>query len=223
MNTSIMRCKNVSSTAPMTGRISPWAIPSFSHAAALSQDKVFQCVHDGSQGAGRAPYMGLQAQTAEKFADRPDSHTSFEAEHQQRGHDQADQPGAACCRCPQRRLRVAVSTANCLKMAMHAAFGKPGVIRQAPDALFGGYVDNPCSTPYPPRETVAYGKGERYGEALCHPSVPRIPTAQSVALFESPEPRRDRRLFGVSTCAPLCPRDVGRHHPRPQKLRGPDA
>src|SRR5437588_9417361 len=42
---------------------------------------------------------------------------------------------------------------------------------------FGGYVDNPCSTPYPPRETVAYGKGERYGEALCHPSVPRIPTA----------------------------------------------
>src|SRR5436190_22375996 len=100
------------------------------------QDKVFQCVHDGSQGAGRAPYMGLQAQTAEKFADRPDSHTSFEAEHQRRGHDQTDQPGAARCRCPQRRLRVAVSTANCLKMAMHAAYGKPGVIRQAPDALF---------------------------------------------------------------------------------------
>src|SRR5437763_5077742 len=136
MNTSIMRCKNVSSTAPMTGRISPWAIPFFLPCCSALQDKVFQCVHDGSQGAGRAPYMGLQAQTAEKFADRPDSHTSFEAEHQQRGHDQADQPGAACCRFPQRRLRVAVSTANCLKMAMHAAFGKPGVIRQAPDALF---------------------------------------------------------------------------------------
>src|SRR5712691_2054947 len=47
----------------------------------------------------------------------------------------------------------------------------------------GGYVDNPCSTPYPPRETVAYGKGERYGGACCHPSTPGIPAAQSIALF----------------------------------------
>src|SRR5262245_5723922 len=32
-------------------------------------------------------------------------------------------------------------------------------------APFDGYVDNLYSTPYPPRETVAYGKGERYGGA----------------------------------------------------------
>jgi hypothetical protein len=25
---------------------------------------------------------------------------------------------------------------------------------------FSGYVDNLCSTPYPPRETVAHGEGE---------------------------------------------------------------
>src|SRR6516165_2559860 len=53
----------------------------------------------------------------------------------------------------------------------------------------GCYVDNPCSTPYPPRETVAYGKGERYGGALYHSSTAGVPAAQSVALFESTEPR----------------------------------
>src|SRR5919108_5695575 len=79
--------------------------------------------------------MRRQVKTAEKFAERLGSHTSFEAEHKQCGHDQADQPGAACFRFPQRRLRGAVSTANCLKMSMHAAFGQPSVIRQAPDAL----------------------------------------------------------------------------------------
>src|SRR5688500_8106150 len=35
--TSIMRCKKVSSTDPMTGRISPWTTPSFSHVAAVSK------------------------------------------------------------------------------------------------------------------------------------------------------------------------------------------
>src|SRR5262245_22723678 len=53
--------------------------------------------------------MGLQAQAAEKFAECLGSHTAFEAEHQQRGHNQADQPGAACLCFPQRRLWVAVS------------------------------------------------------------------------------------------------------------------
>ena len=79
--------------------------------------------------------MRIQAKTTEKLADRLGSHTSFEAEHKQRGHDQTDQPGAACLGLPQRRLRVAVSTIDCLKVAMHATFGKPGAIRQAPDTL----------------------------------------------------------------------------------------
>src|SRR5712691_1855433 len=73
------------------------------------------------------------------------------------------------------------------------------------------------------RDPVAYGEGERYGGALCHPSTPGIPAAQAVALFECAEPKGNRRLFGLSTCASLCPRDAGRDHPRPQKLRGPDA
>src|SRR5215470_12352345 len=79
--------------------------------------------------------MGLQAQPAEKLAECLGSHASFEAEHKQRGHDQADKPGAACLGLPQRRLWVAVSTIDCLQVAMHATFGKPGAIRQAPDAL----------------------------------------------------------------------------------------
>src|SRR4029434_8394967 len=80
--------------------------------------------------------MGLPAKTAEKLAEGFGSHTSFEAEHKQRGHHQADEPGAACLRVPKRRLGGAISTANGLKMAMHTAFGKPGAIRQVPDALF---------------------------------------------------------------------------------------
>src|ERR687887_2337359 len=85
--------------------------------------------------------MGLQAQPAEKLADRLGSHTSFEAEHQQRGHDQTDQPGVTCWRFPQRRLRVAVSAIHSLEMAMHATFGKAGAIRQAPDALFAVFTN----------------------------------------------------------------------------------
>ena len=75
-------------------------------------------------------------ETAEKLADRLGSHASFEAKHKQGGHDQADKPGAACLCFPQRRLRVAISAVDRLKMAMHAAFGKADSIRQAPDALF---------------------------------------------------------------------------------------
>src|SRR5215468_12476347 len=79
--------------------------------------------------------MGLQAPPAEKLAACLGSHAALKAEHQQRGHDQAEKPGAACLGLPQRRLRVAVSAIDCLQVAMHAAFGKPGAIRQAPDAL----------------------------------------------------------------------------------------
>ena len=68
--------------------------------------------------------MPLQAKTAEKLAEGLGSHPSFEAEHKQGSHDQTDEPGAACWRFPQRRLRVAISAVDCLKMAMHAAFGK---------------------------------------------------------------------------------------------------
>ena len=97
----------VSSTAPMTGRISPWATPSFSHAAAGPEDDALQGVHDASQGAGRAPDMGLQMEMAEKLADGFGSHTSFEVKHKQGGHDQADEPGATCLCFPQRRFWVA--------------------------------------------------------------------------------------------------------------------
>src|SRR4029453_6180858 len=44
-------------------------------------------------------------------------------------------PGAACLRFPQRRLRGAVPEIHGLEVAMYAAFGKPGAIRQAPDSL----------------------------------------------------------------------------------------
>ncbi len=85
--------------------------------------------------------MGLQAQTAEKLAEGFGAHAAFKAEHKQRGHDQADEPGAACFCFPQRRLRVAISAVDCLEMTMHAAFGKPGAIRQTPDALFAVFTN----------------------------------------------------------------------------------
>ena len=80
--------------------------------------------------------MRFQAKTAKKLAECLGSHAPFEAEHQQGGHDQADKPGAACLRLPKRRLRAAVSAIHGLAMAMHAAFGKPGALRKAPEALF---------------------------------------------------------------------------------------
>src|SRR5688500_9260670 len=89
--------------------------------------------------------MGLHMEMAEKHADRLGSHTAFEAEYKQRGHDQADEPGAAGFRFPKPRLRVAISAIPGLEVAMHAAFGKPGAIRQAPDALltvFTNRVEN---------------------------------------------------------------------------------
>src|SRR5215211_7239519 len=85
--------------------------------------------------------MPLQAQTAEKLAERLRSHPSFEAEHKQRGHHQADQPGAAGWRFPQRRLRVAGPAIHGLEVSMYAAFGKPGAIRQAPDALLAVFTN----------------------------------------------------------------------------------
>ena len=100
------------------------------------QDEAFQRVHDASQGAGRAPHLCLQMETAEKLADRLGSHASFEAKYTQGGHDQADKPGVACLRFPKRRLWGAISAVDHLEMAMHAAFGKADSIRQAPDALF---------------------------------------------------------------------------------------
>src|SRR5262249_4214773 len=99
------------------------------------EDDAFQRVHDAAQGTWRAPHMPLQVKTAKKLADGFGSHTSFEAEHKQGRHNQADQPGAAGWRFPQRRLRVAVPAIHGLEVSMYAAFGQPGAIRQAPDAL----------------------------------------------------------------------------------------
>src|SRR5918993_1454018 len=89
--------------------------------------------------------MGLHMEIAEKRPERLGSHAAFEAEHEQRGHDPADEPGAAGFGFPKPRLRVAISAIPGLEVAMHAAFGKPSAIRQAPDALltvFTNRVEN---------------------------------------------------------------------------------
>src|SRR5687768_15362975 len=86
--------------------------------------------------------MGLHMEMAEKLTDRLGAHTAFEAEYKQRGHDQADEPGAAGLRFPKPRLRVAISAIPGLEVAMHAAFGKPGAIRQAPDALLTVFMND---------------------------------------------------------------------------------
>src|SRR5262245_49327620 len=85
--------------------------------------------------------MPFQAQTAEKFAQCFRSYPSFKAKHKQGGHDQTDQPGTAGWRFPQRRLRVAISAIHGLEVSMYAAFGQPGAIRQAPDALLAVFTN----------------------------------------------------------------------------------
>src|SRR6266481_6277586 len=54
---------------------------------------------------------------------------------------------------------------------------------------FASYVDNLLSTPYRPRDTVAYTEGERYAESTAPPPPRGLPASPSVALFQSPEPR----------------------------------
>src|SRR5262245_52689291 len=67
-------------------------------------------------------------------------------------------------------------------------------LRGAPKiSHFSGYVDNLYSTPYPPRETVASGEGERYGGTTGHPrtaGVPAAPAAGDVPWHQSRVNRR---------------------------------
>src|SRR6266567_8655652 len=135
MNTNIIRCKNVSSTAPMIGRISPWAMPSCSHAAAMSRMRRSKVCMTLRRALGEHPHMRLQMEMAEKLADGFSPHAAFEAKHKQSGHDQADEPVSACLGFPQRRLRIAVAAVHRLEVTMHTAFGKSGVLRKASDAL----------------------------------------------------------------------------------------
>src|SRR4030095_7665625 len=88
---------------------------------------------------------------------------------------------------------------------------------------FGSYVDNSTSTPYRPRETVAYTEGERYAASTVHSPARGLPTAPSVALFQSPEPSINCALSGASAPPPLCGVDAGQCAPRPQMFRSADA
>src|SRR5262245_54267397 len=109
------------------------------------EDDALQVVHDVSRGAGRAANMRHPAKATTKLAECLGSHTTVEAKHKQGGHDQAEQPGTAGFRFPQRRLWGAIAAVNRLAMTMHAAFGKPRARRQVPHALravFTNRVEN---------------------------------------------------------------------------------
>jgi len=145
MNTSIMRCKKVSSTAPMIGpylaMVDAFLFPS----RCSLHDGSLQHVDQASQGAGRTPHLRLKVKTAEKFADRFGSNPSFEAKDEEGGHNQADEPVAAFWRFPQPRLRVVVSAIDRLEVTMHIAFGNPSATSQLSKALrtvFSNRVEN---------------------------------------------------------------------------------
>src|SRR5215467_3211570 len=86
-----------------------------------------------------------------------------------------------------------------------------------------GYVDNLPSTPYRPRETMAYTEGERYAASTAHPPARGLPTAPSGALSQSPEPSMDRVLSRASARSPLCGGDAGPCPARPQMFRSAHA
>jgi hypothetical protein len=58
-------------------------------------------------------------------------------------------------------------------------------------ALPSGYVDNLYSTPYPPRETVASGEGEKYGGTTGHPYAAGVPAAPAAGDVQSHQSRID--------------------------------
>jgi hypothetical protein len=79
--------------------------------------------------------MRLKMQTDEKLADRFHPHTTFEGKGIERGHDETDEPLAALWRFPQPGFAMAISARHRLLEARHAAFGKPGLMGQLPNAL----------------------------------------------------------------------------------------
>src|SRR5688500_1114589 len=120
--------------------------PFFLPSGAGLQDELPHRAHDAAPATGGAPHRRLHVEMTGKRAAPPAAHTAVQPVHKQRGHDQADEPaGTAGLGFPKPRLRVAVSAIPGLEVAMHAAFGKPGAIRQAPDALltvFTNRVEN---------------------------------------------------------------------------------
>ena len=64
-----------------------------------------------------------------KLTERFGSNAALEAKHAEGGNAQADEPSAAFWGCPQPRLGRAVSACHRLRVARHAAVGKPGATR----------------------------------------------------------------------------------------------
>src|SRR6266446_10450948 len=99
-----------------------------------------------SQGAGRAPQMGLKGQTAAKRADRVDPNAAWQANEHESGNNPADEPVAAFRGFPSPRLRVAVSVPCGPELAMPAAGGKSRTLSKPSAArlpVCTNRVDNP--------------------------------------------------------------------------------
>ena len=125
----------------MTGRISPWAMPSFSQAAAVSSRRRSNVCITVRKALGEHPTCASRRRRPKNSlrvsAPTPRLRPNTNSVATTRRMSQA-RPAS---RFPQRRLRVAVSAIHRLEMAMHAAFGKPGSIRQAPDALLAVFTN----------------------------------------------------------------------------------
>jgi len=99
-----------------------------------------------SQGAGRAPQMGLKGQTAAKRADRVDPNAAWQANEHESGNNPADEPVSAFRGFPSPRLRVAVSVPCGPELAMPAAGGKSRTLSKPSAArlpVCTNRVDNP--------------------------------------------------------------------------------
>jgi hypothetical protein len=81
--------------------------------------------------------MRLQAQTAEKLAERFRPNTALETERKKGGDPQTQEPTVAFFRFPPPRLWVAVSAFHRLFETMHTALGEPGLMSHVSDALRG--------------------------------------------------------------------------------------
>src|SRR5215831_20846066 len=153
--------------------------------------------------------MLLQAQTAEKLAERLRSHPSFEAKHKQRGHDQAEEPISACLSFPQRRLRVAVTAVHRLEVTMHAAFGKSGLLRKASDALLPVFTNRVENNQALGPQSHSGGPCSEGWLKSCLKSALQSTrsTTHCPALETWPEVLRDRRI--LSSAKPCTDRHLG--------------
>src|SRR5712671_4778641 len=111
MNTSLMRCKKVASTAPTIGPICAAAMPSRSHASVVSKMRAASLSIAARRVLGEHPACCSRWRQA-KRAHRFRSHAALQPKIREDGNDEADEPPATLFGFPKPRLGMLIAVGH---------------------------------------------------------------------------------------------------------------